>query len=102
KEICLAMDPIGHVDPLRDLVRPLAVPGEIFRQVAIRFGRVDAEPLEDVDADLLLPGIDRVAFEGGDELVLADLAAAQADVDVPGLVVDARADEFELAWCCAE
>ena len=93
----LAVDPVAHVDPLGRLVRPLAVPGQVLRQVAVRFGRVDAEALQHVDAHLLLPRIDRVALEGGDQLVAADLLSAQADVDVPGLVVDARADELELA-----
>ena len=41
------------------------------------------------------------ALEGGEQLVLADLAAAEADVDEPGLVVDARADEVEFAWSLA-
>ncbi len=37
-------------------------------------------------------------LEGGDQLVLADLAALDADVDEPGLVVDAGADIVELAF----
>ena len=91
------MDPVAHVDPLGRLVRPLAVPGQVLGQVAVRFGRIDAEPLEHVDAHLFLLRIDRVALEGGDQFVAADLLPAKADVDVPGLMVDARADEFQLA-----
>ncbi len=37
-----------------------------------------------------------MAFEGGDELVAADRAPAQADVDVPGLMIDAAADVLDL------
>ena len=41
-------------------------------------------------------------LEGGDQLVLADLAALGADVDEPGLVVDAGADVVEFAVLGAE
>ena len=98
----LAMDPVGHVDPAGDLVRPLAVPRQIFRQMAVALGRVDAEALQHVDPQLLLPGIDRMRLEGRDQLVLADPAAAHAQVDEPGLVVDAGADIVELAIFGAE
>src|SRR6185312_5296884 len=37
-----------------------------------------------------------VPLEGGDELVLFDLAAVGAEINVPGLVVDAGADIVEL------
>jgi hypothetical protein len=57
--------------------------------VAVAFGRIDAEALQDVYADLLLAGIDRVRLESSDQLVLANTAAAHAHVDEPGLVVDA-------------
>ena len=60
-------------------------------------GRVEAEALQDVDPHLLLLRIDRMALEGGDQLVASDRPAAEPDVDVPGLVVDAGADELELA-----
>ena len=98
----LAVDPVGHVDPAGDLVRPLAIPGQVFRQVAVALGRIDAEALQDVDAHLFLLRENRMRLEGGDQLVLADLAAVDADIDEPGLVVDAGADVVELAVLGAE
>ena len=92
----LAVDPVGHVDPATDLLRPLAIPRQIFGQVAVALGRIDAEPLQDVDPNLLLPGIDGMALEGGEQFVAADRSSAQAHVDVPGLMVDAAADVFDL------
>ncbi len=41
-------------------------------------------------------------FEGGDEFVLADFAAAKANIHEPGLVVDAGADVVELTLPGAE
>lgn len=38
-----------------------------------------------------------MCLERGDQLVLADLAAIEAKVDEPGLMVDAGADIVELA-----
>ncbi len=90
------MDPVGHVDPLDDLVRPLAVPRQVFGQMAVAFRRVDAEALQHVDAHLFLLADHRMALEGGDEFFLADLAALDAHIDIPGLVVDARADEIKV------
>ena len=96
------MDPVAHVDPAIDLVGALAVPGQIFAQVTVGLGGIDPEALEHVDAHLLLPGVDRMRLEAGDQLVRLDLAALGADVDVPGLVVDAGADIIELAVVDAE
>src|SRR5690606_24681191 len=93
----LAMDPVAHVDPAADLLGTLAIPGQVFGKVAVALGGIDAEALEHVDAHLFLPRIDRVALEGGEQLVLLDLAALGADIDIPGLVVDARAHIVELA-----
>ncbi len=62
----------------------------------VRFRRVEAEALQNVDAHLLLLGNDRMSLERGDQLVTSDRPAAQADVDVPGLMVDAGADELKL------
>ena len=57
----LAVDPVGHVDPALDLVGPLAVPGQVFGEVPVALGRIDAKALQHVDADLFLLGIDRDA-----------------------------------------
>jgi hypothetical protein len=57
--------------------------------VSVALGRINAEPLEHVDANLFLPRIDGMALESRNELVSADPPAAQADVDVPGLMIDA-------------
>src|SRR5690606_11553166 len=71
--------------------------GQVFGEVAIAFGGIDAEALEHVDADLLGLGIDRMGLEARDQLIGLDLAALGADIDIPGLVVDAGADIVELA-----
>ena len=52
--------------------RALAIPGQVFGEVAVRLGRVEAEALEDVDADFFLLRIDRMPLEGGYQLVAAD------------------------------
>ena len=70
--------------------------------MAVALGRIDAEALQDVDAQLLLLREDRMRLEGCDQLVLADLAALDAHIDKPGLVVDARADVVEFAILGAE
>ena len=98
----LAVDPVAHVDPAVDLVGALAIPGQVFAEVAVALGGIDPEALQHVDADLFLLGIDRVRLEAGEQLVRLDLAALGADVDVPGLVVDARADIVELVVVDAE
>src|SRR4029077_19824208 len=98
----LAVDPVREVDPVGYICRRFAIPGKIFGEVAVRFSGIDAEALEDVEPDLLLLRIDGMSLESGDQLVLADLAAAEADIDIPGLVVDAGADEVELARPGAE
>jgi hypothetical protein len=55
-----------------DLVGTLAIPGEIFGEVAIRLGRIEAEALENVDPDLLLLRIGRMPLERGHQLVSTD------------------------------
>ena len=70
--------------------------------MAVALGRIDAEALQHVDAQLFLLREDRMRLEGRDQLVLADLAAVEAHIDKPGLVVDAGADEVEFAFLGAE
>ena len=64
--------------------------------MAVGFGRIVPEPLEHIDADLLLFGKDRMRLEGRDQFVAADRHAPVADVDVPGLVVDAGAHDIDI------
>src|SRR5437868_3657453 len=91
-----AMDPVRHVDPTGDLARPLAIPGQVFGEVPVRFRRVEAEALQDIDPHLLLLRIDGMPLERRDELVASDGSSAQANVNVPGLVIDAGADVVEF------
>src|SRR5690606_11326218 len=98
----LAVDPFAQVDPLADLVRPLAVPGQIFGKMPVALGGIEAETLEHIDPELLLFPIDQMALEGRNQLVLADFPPVCAEVDIPGLMIDAAADIVELLVLDAE
>src|SRR5690606_38594760 len=89
-------DPVAQVDPLADLVWSFAVPGQIFGKMPVALGGIEAETLEHIDPELLLFRIDRMTLEGCNQLVLADFPPVYAEVDIPGLVVDAAADIVEL------
>jgi len=92
----LAMDPVRHVDPARDLVRPFSIPGQVFGQMSVALGRINSETPQDVDPHLFLPGEYRMSLEGGEEFIPADAASLQAQINEPCLVIYAGADIFEI------
>ena len=97
----LAVDPGVEADPVADLARPLAVPGDVLAQVAVRLGGVVAEAAQHVDAHLLGLAVLGMAFVGGEQLA-GHVLALVAELDVPGLVVDAGGDDVQLLLCDAE
>ena len=97
----LAVDPAPQVDPVVDLVEPLAVPGHVLAEMAVGLGAVVAEAAEHVDADLLGLAQVLVPLVGIEELA-GEVLALVLDGDVPGLVVDAGADDVHLLLLEAE
>src|SRR5207245_877826 len=91
----LTVDPGVHVDPVGQLIRALAIPGEVFGEVAIRFGAVIAEAAEDIDANFLTLAKLRDCREELEEL-RDEVDAAPLHLDEPGLVVNAGGDHVHL------
>ena len=92
----LTVDPTGEIDPVVDLFRALAIPGHIFADVAVGFGGVVAKAADHVDAHLFGLAVLGMRLEEV-EHHRCHIHAAPLHLDVPGLVIDAGADNVHIA-----
>ena len=93
----LAVDPVGHVDPAVISSGRLRYQGRYSERWPFDLGRVEAEALQHVDAHLLLLRIDRMRSKAATSSSLPIAAAVAGECRVPGLVVDAGAEESRSA-----
>ena len=91
----LAINPAGEVNPVHDFAWTLAIPREVFREVAIRFGAVVAEAFKDIDADffrLRILGMpcEQLVHQGN------KINALPRGLDAPCLVINTAEHEVDI------
>ena len=82
-------------NPIGDLARALAIPGQVFGEVAVGFGAEIAEAAYYVHAHFFAPANRRVRLEQRQQ-VRRPIAAIEQHLDVPRLMVDASGDDVHV------
>ena len=91
----LAQYPAIQADPVRDLIGSLAIPRHVLAQMPVRLGRVITEAAQHIYAHLLLFAESRMRFKQFQQ-ARNHIQAPPTHLHVPGLMIDAGADDIDI------